>query len=248
MTIVGDRVWIGFDTTTARRSPQPSRPPARRAPDQRSRRRTARWTSPGRGGRRRWRVAAGAHPRDRLRGRDQPLLAVGSEPAAGHGAEPWIRGRVLLVGGVFLGVTAGMYGLYMVGMYSGRVLSVRHGLAAPAGRGGRWRVRGAAVQGRPGDHDRTVTVDLRRAPAGRVRAHATGGVTGRSTRGEHRGHRGPRSRRVAPGDAVHGRTAAAVDDDAGRPGGRAPCRRSRCSGCTCWCSCSTNWWCSRWQW
>ena len=28
------------------------------------------------------------------------------------------RGRVLLVGGVFLGVTAGMYALYMVGMYS----------------------------------------------------------------------------------------------------------------------------------
>jgi cytochrome c biogenesis protein CcdA/glutaredoxin len=119
VTIIGDRVWVGFDTTTAQEI-------------------TAAVEATG---------TPGPGPVEPASARmvDIPLLGevdlagtslLASTLAIGFvdGINPcslWVlslllamvlnrgsRGRVLLVGSVFLGVTAGMYGLYMAGMYS----------------------------------------------------------------------------------------------------------------------------------
>ncbi len=120
VTIIGDRVWIGFDTTTAQEI-------------------TAAVDAVGRS------EPAPAQETSSTRTVEVPLLGevdlagtslLASTLAIGFvdGVNPcslWVlslllamvlnrgsRGRVLLVGTVFLTVTAGMYALYMVGMYS----------------------------------------------------------------------------------------------------------------------------------
>lgn len=120
VTIIGDRVWIGFDTTTAQEITAAVESTGAPAP-------------------------APAEASSTARTVDVPLLGeldlVGTSLLAStlaigfvDGVNPcslWVlslllamvlnrgsRGRVLLVGTVFLTVTAGMYALYMAGMYS----------------------------------------------------------------------------------------------------------------------------------
>ena len=121
VTVIGDRVWIGFDSTTEREITAAVEAAGSPAPD------TATPSAP------------------TARTVDVPLLGevdlastslLASTLAIGFvdGVNPcslWVlslllamvlnrgsRGRVLLVGSVFLTVTAGMYALYMAGMYS----------------------------------------------------------------------------------------------------------------------------------
>ena len=242
VTIIGDRVWIGFDSTIAqeitavvdRRRQQRPRPcadggacPLAGGPDHRR-------------GRPRRHLAAGQHPRDRLRRRGQPLLALGPQPAAGDGAQPrlpWTgpAGRDGLPQRDCWDVRA-LHGRHVLR----RVVPVRHGLAASRGRRGRGDLRRPAVQGRSRDHRRALAVDLGRAATGHLRPHASSRLArGRAGRHDRRDG-GPRDRRVTARDTMHRWSAPAVDDDAGRSRESAPLRPSGCSPRTCSSSCSTS--------
>ena len=125
------------------------------------------------------------------------------------------RGRVALVGSTFLIVTAGMYGLYIVGMYSaldyaGQLGWIRAGVAVVALAFGVLQLKDGLTPG--------VGPSLSISPSRRPRIYRAMRGVARPDRGltGHAGrHCGTGSRGVLARDPVHGRAAPAVDQHAG---------------------------------